>query len=174
VKMFRQPDKPQAGRVPTRLAEKLVSGQITLGEFAGLPRETLYAIAQVGYQLLNSGKLAEAEDIYRGLVAADPYDSVFHCHLGATLHRLGQLDAAVGEYTKALQFNRANLDALVGRGEIKLQRQCLAEAIADLHSAIELDPQGRKASTVRARAILLALKEAAGQTGAAGQNVREQ
>jgi tetratricopeptide (TPR) repeat protein len=172
--MTRQADETKQGHVPPELAARLASGQITLGEFAGLPRQTLYAIAEIGYQMLGSGKLAEAQDIYRGLVAADPYDSVFHCHLGATLHRQGQLDAASDEYTKALQFNKANLDALVGRGEIHLQQQRLSAAIGDLHAAIELDPQGRKASTVRARAILLALKEAAGQANAMSQNVREQ
>jgi tetratricopeptide (TPR) repeat protein len=166
--MTRQADETGQRHVPPELAARLISGQITLGEFTGLPRQTLYAIAEIGYQLLNSGKLAEAHDIYRGLVAADPYDSVFHCHLAATLHRLGQLDAALDEYTKSLQFNKANMDALVGRGEINLQQQRLPEAIRDLRAAVELDPQGLKASTVRARAILLALKEAAAQTNQAG------
>lgn len=147
--------------VPPALAARLIGGEITLAEFTGLSRRTLYAIAQVAYELLNSGKLEEARQIYRGLVAADPFDSVFHCHLAAAHHRLGDVDAAIGEYTEALRFNVANADALAGRGELYLQRDRITEAIMDLRAAIRLDPDGKKATTARARAIVLALKEAA-------------
>lgn len=148
-------------KVSPELAAKLIGGQITLAEFTGLSRETLYEIAQIGYRMLNSGKLEQAREIYRGLVAADPYDSVFHCHLAAAHHRLGDLDEALKEYTQALQFNYANADALVGRGELYLHQERLPEAVNDLRKATELDPLAEKPATVRARAILLALNEAA-------------
>jgi tetratricopeptide (TPR) repeat protein len=154
----------QQTRVPPELARRLVSGQITLAEFVGLKRETLYAIAEVGFQMLNSGRFEQAREIYRGLVAADPFDSVFHCHLAATHNRLGDLDTALAEYTASLRYNIANADALVGRGEIYLHQRKVAEAITDLRAAVEADPEGKKPSTVRARAILLALKEAANDT----------
>ncbi|HEY0078939.1 MAG TPA: tetratricopeptide repeat protein [Pyrinomonadaceae bacterium] len=147
--------------VPPELAAQLVRGEITLAEFTGLSRTTLYAIAEHGYQMFSSGKLEEARTIYRGLVAADPFDSVFRCHLAAANHRLGELDEALNEYTMALRFNVSNVDALVGRGEIHLQRGQLAEALEDLTSAIKLDPQGHLTSTLRAGAILNALKQAA-------------
>jgi Tfp pilus assembly protein PilF len=149
--------------VPPELAARLVHGEINLAEFVGLTRETLYEIAQVGYQFFTSGRVEQARQIYRGLVAADPFDSVFHCHLAAAHHRLGELDAAEQEYTKALRFNIANADALAGRGEIFLQNGRIAEAIADLQKAIELDPAGERATTLRARAVLLAMKNAAQQ-----------
>lgn len=147
-------------QVPQAMAARLVGGEITIAEFVGLKREQLYAIAQVGYKLYNSGKLEQARDIYRGLVAADPYDSVFHCHLAATHHRLGELDEALAQYTEALRFNIANQEALAGRGEIYLHRARLTEALNDLRAAIELDPESKRATTARARAILIALKEA--------------
>jgi len=160
--MTRQKSQPQdEAKVSPELAARLIGGQMTLAEFTGLSRETLYEIAQIGYRMLNSGKLEQAREIYRGLVAADPYDSVFHCHLAAAHHRLGDLDSALKEYTQALQFNYANADALVGRGEIYLHQEQLSEAVKDLRKATELDPQAEKPSTVRARAILLALNDAA-------------
>ena len=165
MKMARQRSY-QPVSVPPILAARLVGGEITLADFVGLPRVTLYAIAEVGYQFLNSGKPEQARQIYRGLVAADPYDSVFHCHLAAAHHRLGELDQALEEYTQALRFNIANADALAGRGEIHLQQGRIAEALADLRAAIELDPEGKKTAAMRARAILLALKEVAGQNQA--------
>nr|MDQ3805263.1 hypothetical protein [Acidobacteriota bacterium] len=90
--------------VPPELAARLVRGEITLAEFAGLRREELYAIAQVGYQLLNGGRLEDARAVYRGLAAADPFDSVFRCHLAAAHLRLGDADEAVKEFNAALRL----------------------------------------------------------------------
>lgn len=141
--------------------EKLVTGQITIAEAMGVSRKQLYAIAHRGYQLLNSGRLEEARQIYAGLVAADPYDSVFHCHLGAVLYRLGEMDKAFDEYDAAIRLNIANVDALSGRGEIYLLKGEVKKGIEDLRKALENDPQGTHPSSLRARAILLSLRQAA-------------
>jgi tetratricopeptide (TPR) repeat protein len=154
------PNQPEAADVPPELAARLVGGEINLAQFAGLERPTLYAIARLGYQLLESGKPDQAREIYRGLVAADPYDSVFHCHLAAAHQRLGELDEAFAEYTQALRFNVGNAEALAGRGEIHLERGQISEAIKDLSAAVRLDPSGKKNTTLRAGAILVGLKEA--------------
>ena len=100
--------------------EKLATGQMTIAEAVGLSRRQLYAIAQRGYQLLNSGKLEEARQIYAGLVAADPFDSVFHCHLGAVLWRMGEIEKAFAEYDASIRLNIANVDARAARGELYL------------------------------------------------------
>ncbi|HEV2801903.1 MAG TPA: tetratricopeptide repeat protein [Pyrinomonadaceae bacterium] len=150
--------------VPPALASRLVGGQINLAEFVGLRRATLYAIAGIAYQLLNSGRIEQARLIYRGLVAADPYDSVFRCHLAAAHQRLGELDEALAEYTAALRFNYANVDALAGRSEILLQRGRIDEAVRDLRAVLTLDPKAERATTLRARAVLQALRTAAAQT----------
>ncbi len=148
-------------------AERLLRGEITLGQFMGLSREKLYEYAAVGYRMIQQGKLDEAKRIYSGLVATEPYDSVFHCHLAAVHHRLGELDQALHHYTESINFNIANTDALAGRGALHLTRGDLGPAVRDLKAVIELDPQGRKASTLRARALLLSLKEAADKHQAA-------
>lgn len=144
-------------------AERLATGQSTLAEFLGLDRKQLYEVAGRAYGLMNSGRLEEAQVIYRGLVAADPTDSVFRCHLGAVELRRGHAAEAEAEFDAALRFNRANVDALSGRGEARLHLGRVVEAVADLRSAIELDPQARRPSTIRARAILLSLRRKSGQ-----------
>ncbi|HEY0048611.1 MAG TPA: tetratricopeptide repeat protein [Pyrinomonadaceae bacterium] len=141
--------------------EKLATGQVTLAEYVGLSREQMYKIARQAYQLMNRGKLEEARQIYSGLVAADPYDSVFHCHLGAVLFRLGEHEKAFEEYDAALRFNIANVDALAGRGELYIMRGEVKKGVEDLRSALEKDPQGERPTTQRARALLLSLREAA-------------
>ncbi len=157
-------EKNWVGNAPSEAQQSewsalLASGQITLAEYVGLSKKELYVIAQQAYQLLNSGKLEEAREVYQGLVAADPFDSVFHCHLGSVQLRLGNADEALKEFDSALQYNIANVDALAGRGEIRLSQGNLKEAVADLRKAIELDPEGKRASTKRARAALLSLKD---------------
>lgn len=160
--MSKEAKNYKTGVQPTHQAmEKLATGQATLAEIVGLSREQLYEIAQQGYRLLNSGKLEEARQIYAGLVAANPYDSVFHCHLGAVYWRMGDLEKAFAEYDAALRFNRANVDALAGRGELYLSRGDAKKGIADLRAALENDAQATRPSTVRARALLLSLRDAA-------------
>lgn len=149
------------------IQEKLVTGQITISEAVGLNRKQLYAIARRGYQLMSSGKLEEARQIYAGLVAADPFDSVFHCHLGAILWRLGDVEKALEEYDAALRFNIANIDALAGRGELYLLKGEVKKGIEDLRKALENDPHAFRPSTVRARALLLSLRQAAAHKQAA-------
>ena len=145
---------------PKDLPAMLLRGEVTLADVFGLDGESLYEIARIGYGLLNSGNLREAKQIYSGLVAADPYDSVFHCHLGAVHHGLGELDDAFEQYSEALNFNWANVDALVGRAEIQLSRGEAAAGISALKQAVEIDPEGIHPSALRARALLLALKRA--------------
>lgn len=142
---------------------KLATGQITLAEYAGIGKKQLYEIAKQGYQLFSSGKLDEAEVIYSGLVAADPYDSVFHCHLGAVYFRKGEMEKAFDEYSASIRLNIANVDALAARGEIYLQKGELKQGIEDLRKALENDPEAKRPSTQRARALLLSLRDAAQQ-----------
>lgn len=154
-------------------AAQLADGQITLAEYVGLGKKELYVIAEQAHRLLISGKLEEAKDIYQGLVAADPYDSVFHCHLGAAQLRLGKPDEAFEQFELSLQYNIHNVDAFVGRAEILLSRGDVPAAIADFTRALELDKEGKRASTMRARATLLALKDTlekqvAGEQSASG------
>ena len=164
MKARHQPDETNDARVPPELAARLARGELTIADLTGLTREKLYEIAEVGFRLMNSGQLEQARAIYRGLIAASPFDSVFHCHLGAVNLRLGETGAAVEEYDAALRLNRSNVDAFAGRGEARLKRGEFAEAVTDLSAAIDLDREAKRPSTVRARALLLALTEAARQT----------
>ena len=141
---------------------KLATGQITLAEALGVDRKQLYAIAGRAYQLFNSGRFDEARQIYAGLVAADPFDSVFHCHLGTCLWRLGETDKAFEEYTASIRLNIANVDALAARGELNLLKGEVKKGLEDLRAAIGNDPQGKHPSSIRARALVLSLRRAAG------------
>ncbi|EAU64216.1 TPR domain protein, putative, partial [Stigmatella aurantiaca DW4/3-1] len=136
-------EKPQATtrELSQEDAERLIGGEITPGEFLGLSNERLYKIATLGHGMLKSGQLQQALEIFEGLTAASPYDSVFHCHLAATLARLERFDEAKSSYTRSLELNIANVDSLVGRGELYLRESKLPEALKDIQAALTLDPQ---------------------------------
>lgn len=141
--------------------EKVAIGQATIAQAAGISKSELYKIAGKAYQLFSQGKLDDARQIYEGLVAADPFDSVFHCHLGAVLWRSGDLDRALEEYDAAVRYNFANVDALAGRGELLLARGEIEKGVEDLSGALKNDPKCKRPSTQRARALLLSIREAA-------------
>jgi Flp pilus assembly protein TadD len=147
----------QKGEIPPELAEKLFLGEITPAEFLGFSTESLYKVATLGYDMVKSGNLQGALDIFEGLVAASPYDSVFHCHLASVYARLERFDEAKAEYTRSLELNIANVDSLVGRGELYLRESKLAEALKDIQRALELDPQASRDTTKRARSTLTLL-----------------
>jgi Flp pilus assembly protein TadD len=153
----------KTGEIPPELAEKLLLGEITPGEFLGISNESLYKVAVMGYEMVKTGNLQGALDIFEGLVAASPYDSVFHCHLANVYARLERFDEAKTEYTRSLELNIANVDALVGRGELYLRESKLAEALKDIQKALELDPQATRETTRRARATLMVLSEMANE-----------
>src|SRR6185369_13634433 len=99
----------------------------------------------------------------KGLVAASPYDSVFHCHLAACYYTRENYDLAMKHFERSLEINLSNVDALVGRGELQLRKGKIPEALADWKKAIDLDPEAKRASTKRARSNILMLKEMADQ-----------
>jgi tetratricopeptide (TPR) repeat protein len=145
-----------AGRI-----QKVATGQATIAEAVGISKKQLYAIAEKGYLLFSQGRLEDAKKIYEGLVAADPFDSVFHCHLGAVMWRSGDTDRAFEEYDAAVRYNIANIDALAGRGELLIARGEVEKGAEDLSRALEYDPDCTRPSTQRARALLLTMREAA-------------
>lgn len=155
------------GRPVSRI-EMIANGEATIAQAAGLTRSQLYEIAGKAYQLFGQGRLEEARKIYEGLVAADPFDSVFHCHLGAVLWRAGDTRRAFEEFDAAVRYNYANVDALASRGELLIGRGEFEKGVEDLSRALHYDPAGSKPSTQRARALLLSLRAASGGESEAG------
>jgi tetratricopeptide (TPR) repeat protein len=145
--------------------EQLIGGEITIGEYIGLDKTRRYEIARKGFQMIQTGRLDEAATIFKGLVAADPYDSVFRCQLAGIYFKQKKFETASREYDASIGLNLANVDALAGRGELYLMQGKYAEGIEDLKKAIENDPQGTKPSSIRARGLLLSLRDAFDRDG---------
>jgi len=149
--------------VPEAVAEAVIRGELTLGQFLGISDEQLYGWANKAHQLLQAGSTSQALQIFKGLVVASPTNAVFHAQLAATYMTLERFDEAFEEFQLALQFNDGHVDALVGRGEIHLRRGHVPEALADLSKAIQRDPGLNRRATQRAHATLRTLKQQAEQ-----------
>jgi tetratricopeptide (TPR) repeat protein len=148
------------------LSQQLIAGELTPAQFLGMSPDRLYALATRGYELMVRGSTQPAIDIFKGLTAASPYDSVFHCHLGAAYAQAERYPEALEEYNRSLQLNIANVDALGGRSELLLREGKVEEALADIQAALQLDPEAQRETTQRARTALLLLQSMAEATDA--------
>ncbi|WP_232293430.1 BTAD domain-containing putative transcriptional regulator [Stigmatella aurantiaca] len=148
------------------MSQRLIAGEITPAQFLGLSQDQLYALATRGYDLMVRGHAQSAIDILKGLTAAAPYDSVFHCHLAAAYVQAERFQEGLEEYNRALQLNLANVDALGGRSELLLREGKVAEALTDIQKALQLDPEAKHETTQRARTALLLLQSMAEATEA--------
>jgi tetratricopeptide (TPR) repeat protein len=111
--------------------------------------------------MLKSGNLQTALDIFKGLVAASPHDSVFHCNLAAVYVGMEDYEEAMKAYSRSIELNIGNVDALVGRSELYLRAGKVPEALKDIEVAIKADPEAKKDNTKRARTTLMMLKKMA-------------
>lgn len=139
-----------------------LAGNLTLGDLEGIAKEEQYKIAEIGFGCLNNGKLDEAEKIFGGLLALDPFDAYFNTALGSIAHRRGRSEEAEQRYTRALEINPYAATALAHRGEIRIMSGRLGEGVQDLVRALQVDEAGAEPATHRARATLRALKEQLG------------
>ncbi len=140
--------------------EKFILGDITWAQLQGMTMDEAYNIAEYAYGLYQEGKYHDARTVFEGLVICNPYDAYFHNMLGAVYQQLDMKDEAAEEYTLAIELDSDNLHARVNRGELLLQNGEFDRALDDLKKAIELDPDGRDAAGVRARALAMATANA--------------
>jgi tetratricopeptide (TPR) repeat protein len=157
--------KTQAGASPSAAATTLgqkakealvagASGQKTWGEILGINAGQAYNMAQMGYRLLQQGQIDDARTMFQGLATLNPKDPYMHLALGSCYHRCDAIDAAIAEYSKAIELNPKLANAYANRGELHIQKKEPEKAFQDLKKAVDLDPKGQDPSTIRARAIL--------------------
>jgi len=133
--------------------EKFVMGELTLGQLYGITIEEAYSMAEIGYTMMEQGRLKDAQTIFQGLVLSNPYDGYFHAVLGTIYQKLGMIDGAIEEYTLSLGLDPANVEAYVNRGELMIQKGNFIQAAEDFKTAIGLDPDAENPSANRARAL---------------------
>lgn len=150
-------DAPKV-EIPKELADKVARGELTLGELIGLSKASLYAIAQMGHEMAQTSP-ERAAAVFKGLVAASPYDAVFQGHLAAAYYALERHEEALVCFEKAVELNPTYVDALAGCGELYLRQGEVQKAVDHLARAVHLDSGKKRPSALRAQATLSLLKK---------------
>jgi tetratricopeptide (TPR) repeat protein len=133
--------------------EKFIMGEATLGQLYGITIEEAYSVAELGYTLMEQGRLKEAQTVFQGLIISNPYDAYFHTALGSIYQKMGIVDGAIEEYSISLGLDPAIVEAYVNRGELLIQVGYFEQAAKDFKAAMDLDPDGRNPAVNRARAL---------------------
>jgi protein O-GlcNAc transferase len=92
----------------------------------------------IGYH--QSGRIAQAEQVYRSIIAADPRFAPAHANLGVVLKMQGRVEEAVGSYQQALAINADYPEALSNLGNIHKEQGDLERAVACYTRAVALRP----------------------------------
>jgi len=99
-----------------------------------------------GIVLIHKGKFKDAiEDLNRALdLAQGTNDKLFenkiYVNRGAAYQKLFEYDAALSDYSKAIQLNDNNPNVYLYRGYLYYQTNEYEEALRDFNIAIEIDP----------------------------------
>lgn len=96
----------------------------------------------------------EAADLARAAIAADPRKGAFYDTLGRALEALGQSDAALASYEKAIQLQGDTIETLVAYGSLLKQTDRKRELAAVLLKLESLLPAGETLAPGRRSAQL--------------------
>lgn len=125
-----------------------------------LTRDILYATPEsawgnLGWALLELGRLDDARDALQRSIAAQPRFCVGHYRLGLVQEKLGQHEAAIASFTNALQADSrcAGLqDAILHRARNHLSLGHKESALADVSRCVRLSSDtlaGKECETIR-------------------------
>lgn len=105
-----------------------------------VPDEDAQSLRSRGNELLAQGRISEATDCYRRVVAMTPNDGLAHVNLGYGLMELGQLREAVDSFHHAIRLDATLLDAHFLLGQVQMQLHLTEEGIHSFRAALALKP----------------------------------
>lgn len=126
-------------------------------EKLGITSQEFNEIGKIGAMYLEQGNFQKARTIFEGLIELNPNDAIAYSALGALYTILEEDYEALKYLTKAIELNSGLIAAYVNRAEVFIRQQKLVEAVADLKTAIELDPTRKDSGANRARAMVLGI-----------------
>ena len=104
----------------------------------GMTRAQLGEMALLGHRLFEAGNFHAARVVFEGLVGFGVEDAFPHTMLGTVYLALGDQDRAIALFEAALRFDPKDVAARVYRGEIRLNRGKLKQALEDLRYAVDV------------------------------------
>jgi len=148
------------------IVSRLKAGE-QLGAMIGLTDTQIKAMAAVGYNLYQQGKLKEAETMFKGVTASDTNAYYGFAGVGAVALAMKppDLETAFTYLNRAAELKPDDATIQANLGEVLLRQGKVEEAKTHLEQAFQLDPAQKDPGANRARAIIsgldVLLKEAA-------------
>jgi tetratricopeptide (TPR) repeat protein len=142
---------------PETRTRLFLQGEINLAELYALSHEELYEIAAQGQRFIDSQRHEDAEKLFEGLTALDPYNADFHAGLGAIKQLKKDKESAMIEYDRAIQLNEGHVAARTNRAELYVEMGEYARALEDLRIVATVDPDGNDTHSGRARGLTKAV-----------------
>src|ERR687891_2161238 len=96
---------PKDSEKALRDLEEFIQGDSTWAEVQGIPQQMLLDIAERGYLKFKSGRMKEAEILFKGLSALDHKTAYYHTALGAIYQKQENYLDALAEYTAAIELD---------------------------------------------------------------------
>ena len=137
--------------------DRFMAGELVLSELYGVSKDELWGIAQSGSAMIEDGRLDEAQKIFEGLTALDPYESHYHTALGCVYQRQENLEDANREYERAAFLSTSDLLARANRVEVLVQLERYDEAVKQTEELAVLDPKATHEATQRAVVLVSAI-----------------
>ena len=139
---------------PTVVVKETASGRVALSQIFGLAKQEIEAIAALGFQLYEQGKVGDAEAIFNGLIALDSHVYYGYAGLGAMALAEEKLEEAVRWLTRATELNPSDPTVHANLGEALLRHARFSDAATEFQTALQLDSEQKDPGANRARAIL--------------------
>jgi tetratricopeptide (TPR) repeat protein len=130
------------------------AGRISLSQMFGFAKQEVEAIAALGFQLYEQGKVSDAESIFNGLIALDSQVYYGYAGLGAMALAEEKLEESVRWLTRAVELNPDDPTVHANLGEALLRQAKFTDAANEFQKALKLDPNETDGGANRARAIL--------------------
>lgn len=136
------------------------AGDTSWSKIFGIAQQEIEAIAALGFQLYEQGKMHDAESIFSGLIALDSKVYYGFAGLGAMKLAEEKLDESVRWLTRAAELNGSDATVHANLGEALLRQGRYKEAAEQFQIAMTQDPKGSDPGVNRARAILNGMQDA--------------
>ena len=139
------------GRSAAVVPDTLAVDSVPVDSAVTAPEPTAEEINANALAAFNAGRLSDARSLFERALRMEPGNAVFRQNVGIVLWRMGELDAARQELTRAISQNPGLSSAYGSLAQIQLAQGDTAGALASLGQYVDRAPPGRDRTLAEAQ-----------------------